>query len=348
MIRIGIAGVGFMGMVHYLNYQKVRGAEVVALAECDRKKLSGDWRGIKGNFGPPGRRMDLAGIRRYRDTDQLVNDPDVDLIDICLPPALHAGVALAALRAGKHVFSEKPIALAPADARRMVETARQRDRILLVGHVLPYYPEYARVLDFVRSKKYGRLLGGNFKRIISTPLWLPKFFDPDVVGGPMLDLHIHDAHFIRLLFGMPKSVFTAGRMQGKVAGYFTTQFIYGEKQAVSVTATSGVIAQQGRSFTQGFEIHFEKATVLLDFAVLRDRPVLQPPFTVLDANGRVSTPKLGSADPLQAFQGELTDVVRSIRTGQPAAVLDGQLARDAVILCQKQNQSLRTGRLVKV
>ena len=65
MIRIGIAGLGFMGMVHYLTYQKLRGVQVVALCEQNRKRLAGDWRDIQGNFGPRGQQMDRTGVRTY-------------------------------------------------------------------------------------------------------------------------------------------------------------------------------------------------------------------------------------------------------------------------------------------
>ena len=54
MINVGIAGIGFMGMIHYLAYQKA-GARVRAICEQDPDRLAGDWRTIKGNFGPPGR-----------------------------------------------------------------------------------------------------------------------------------------------------------------------------------------------------------------------------------------------------------------------------------------------------
>ena len=65
MLKIGIAGVGFMGMVHYLSYQKLRGVKVAAICDPAPKRRAGDWRGIRGNFGPPGERMDLAGVAAY-------------------------------------------------------------------------------------------------------------------------------------------------------------------------------------------------------------------------------------------------------------------------------------------
>src|SRR5690606_3298940 len=106
------------------------------------------------------------------------------------------------------------------------------------------------------------------------------------IGGPMLDLHIHDAHFIRLLYGMPTGVSSTGRMRGEVAEFFTSQFQF-EDQNLSVTATSGVIRQQGRSFTHGYEIHLEKATILYDFSVIGDEPKTTTPATLLTADGKV-------------------------------------------------------------
>ena len=116
-------------------------------------------------------------------------------------------------------------ALKTADAQRMVQAAKAADRMLMIAHVLPFVPEYSFAYKAVTSGKYGRPLGGNFKRVTSDPLWLDGFYDPQICGGPMIDLHIHDAHFIRLLFGVPRGVQSVGRMRGEVAEYFNTQFL---------------------------------------------------------------------------------------------------------------------------
>lgn len=347
MIRVGIAGLGFMGMIHYLAYQKLKGVKVAAMCEQDRARLAGDWRTIKGNFGPAGTMMDLSGIEKYESLDAMLADEKLDMIDICLPPAAHAPVAIAALKAGKHVFCEKPIALVPADARRMVKAAKAAGKQLMIGQVLPFFPEFAFAVQAVASGKYGRALGGHFKRIISDPLWLKDFYDPAKVGGPMLDLHVHDAHFIRLLYGMPRAVFTSGRMRGEVAEYFASQFLFDDK-ALVVSATGGVIHQQGRGFCAGFEIHFERATLLYDFAVIDGQPETPMPLSVLTADGKVRRVKVKSADPIDSFADELSEALATVRSGKPSARLDGVLARDAVILCQKQTASIQKGRLVKV
>ncbi|MBI3839499.1 MAG: Gfo/Idh/MocA family oxidoreductase [Planctomycetia bacterium] len=347
MINVGIAGIGFMGMIHYLAYQKVKGVKVAAMCEQDRTRLAGDWRTIKGNFGPAGKKMDLSGIEKYERLDAMLADPKLDMIDICLPPAAHAPVAVSALKAGKHVFCEKPIALAPADARRMVKTAKAAGKQLMIGQVLPFCPEYAFAYEAVRSGKYGRLLGGHFKRVISDPLWIKDFYDPRKIGGPMLDLHVHDAHFIRLVCGMPRAVFTSGRLRGEVAEYFTSQFLF-DDPAMVVSAMSGIIHQQGRGFSAGFEMHLERATLLHDFAMIDGQPETNMPLTVLSQDGKVQRPKQKPADPVDWFANELSEALSTVRRGKPSALLDGELARDAIILCEKQTASIKKSGLVTV
>ena len=348
MVRVGITGIGFMGMIHYLAYQRIKGVKVVAMCESDQKRLRGDWRGIKGNFGPPGEMMDLSGIDTYTNYDELLANPTVDMVDICLPPALHADFTVKALQAGKHVFCEKPIALKVKDGERMVKASEKAGKLLMIGQVLPFFPEYSHAYKLITGGKYGKLLGGFFKRIISDPLWVPNFYDPNRVGGPLLDLHIHDAHFIRLLCGMPEAVYSSGRTRGEVVEFLTTQFVYPAEQRLSVTATSGVLYQQGRSFTHGFEIYLEKASLLYDFQVIDGQPITTMPLTILDARGKVSKPDLGPGDPIDAFEAELTAAAKAVKTGNPSPISSADLARDALILCHKQSESVFKGKLVKV
>ena len=216
MLRVGIAGIGFMGWIHYLAYRKTPGVTLAAFQSRDEKKRQGDWRGIQGNFGPPGEQVDLQGVTAHDSLAELLADPSVDLVDLCLPPGMHAEATVAALQAGKHVLCEKPMALSVADCRRMTAAAKASGRQLFVGHVLPFFPEYAWAYRAIASGQYGKLLGGHFKRIISDPTWIKDFYDPAKVGGPLLDLHVHDAHWIRLLFGMPESVASQGRILHRV------------------------------------------------------------------------------------------------------------------------------------
>ena len=346
MIGVGIVGVGFMGWIHYLAYQRASGVRLAAIATRSAKKRAGDWRDIRGNFGPPGQQVDLTDVATYEHWEQLLQDPQVQLVDICLPPHLHAPVATAALEAGKHVFCEKPIALRVSDAQGMIQAGRNNQRRLFVGHVLPFFPEFRFLWQAAQDGRYGALLGGVFKRTINDPQWLPDFYDPQRVGGPVVDLLIHDAHFVRLLWGMPQGVFSTGRMHDpQVAEFLCTQFLYKDVPG-PVSVTGGVIGQRGRDFTHGFEVHFQRATVLMDFAVMGGEPVTAMPLTVLDDQGGVQRPELGEADPVQAFVAEVQEVISSLEQDRPSPLLDGELALDALRLCEAQNQSVKSGEIV--
>jgi predicted dehydrogenase len=347
LIRVGIVGMGFMGWIHWLAYQRLGGARVTAIASRDPRRRQGDWRGIQGNFGPPGETVDLSGIATYASVDELVADARVDLLDITLPPSLHADATIRALEAGKHVLCEKPMALKLDDCSRMVEAASKAKRLLMIGHVLPFFPEYHWAYQTARGGKYGAPLGGTFRRIISDPTWIENFWSPEEIGGPMLDLHVHDAHFIRLMFGLPQEVVASGRSRNGVPEFWHAQFRFANRE-LAVAATSGTIAQQGRPFTHSFEIHFEKATLAFDFAVLggNARYLCEP--MLLNSKGQVEPAKLpAGGDPIDAFVGELREVVRAIREGQASEILGAVLAQDAIRICEKEAESMRLGLPVK-
>src|ERR1043166_785857 len=244
MIRIGIVGIGFMGMIHYLASRKLTGARVTAICSRDEKKLAGDWRSIQGNFGPRGEMMDLGGVKKYRNLDELLADKDIDMIDVCNPTHLHPDTAIKALQAGKHVLVEKAIALEPKGADAMLEAAGKAKRLLMVAHVLPFFPEFAYAAEAIRGGKFGKLLGGHFKRVISKPDWSAEIGDASKTGGPAIDLHIHDTHFIGLVCGVPGHVFSTGvRATGGSVDYLTTQYLYGP-DGPAVTCSSGAVAMK--------------------------------------------------------------------------------------------------------
>ena len=74
MIRVGLVGLGFMGWIHWLTHRKLRGSRVVAVCETDPRRLTGDLRGIQGNFGPPGEQIDFSGIATHANYDDLLAD----------------------------------------------------------------------------------------------------------------------------------------------------------------------------------------------------------------------------------------------------------------------------------
>ena len=346
MLKVGIVGIGFMGMIHYLAYQKVKNVKVTAITSRIPKKREGDWRGIKGNFGPEGTKMELGDISSYETIDQMLEDPEVDMVDICLPTSFHPDTSIKALQAGKHVLCEKPISMTTEDADRMVKTSEESEKLLMIAQVLPFFPEYAYVRDVVDQGVYGNILGGYFKRIVADPKWLVDYWDPVKGGGPLIDLHIHDAHFIRVICGMPDKVYTRGWMRGEVVQFAITEFIYGNNSPI-ITAASGTIDQQGRPFNQAFELYLERATITFEAVNLATGPYIAMPLTVLTNDGKVTQPKLaGSEDIVDAFVAELSEAARACEANSPSPLLNGILARDALALCHLQTESVDKGDFV--
>jgi predicted dehydrogenase len=287
-------------------------------------------------------------MSKYQEVEALLANPELDVIDVCLPPHLHKSVCLAALEAGKHVFCEKPLALNAEDCDALVAAAEGAGLQLLVGHVLPFMPEFEFLYKAVQQGTYGKLLGGRFERVISDPLWLKDFYDMEKVGGPLIDLHVHDAHLIRLLFGMPTRVTSQGRLRDDTVEYCNTLFHF-EDSSLVVSATSGVLNQQGRPFMHGFEVHFEEATVQFQFAGYLDEPETNQLKVLMPGEkGQVIRPNVGEWDPVKSFSEEISEVVQSVQTGIASPLLSGQLARDAVMICQRQTDSVRSGESVTI
>ncbi len=347
MVGIGVVGIGFMGMIHFLAARQLKGGRVVALCSRDPRKLAGDWTSIQGNFGPRGTQMDLSGLSTYTDVAGLLADPKVDLVDLCLPNDEHARIALQALEAGKHVLVEKPIALTTADADAMVAAARANGRLLMVAHVLPFFPEFAFAADAVRSGRYGRLRAAHLSRVIAQPDWSRGIADADRSGGPAIDLHIHDTHYIGLVCGVPTAVQSRGVVEGNAVVHLLTQYLYDDPN-LSVSALSGALSQKGRPFTHGFEFYLEGATLAFEFANLGGEGHVATPLSVILPDGTVERPALGSGDPIDAFAAELSVAVDAAATGVDAPQLSGELARQALMICHAEIESVKTNRRIKI
>ncbi|MGO8091865.1 Gfo/Idh/MocA family protein [Rhizobium leguminosarum] len=152
-VRVAVLGAsGWMGKVHTMAYQTFPHffgvsdgtARIVALVEGP-SKTAGDL-----SHRAPGARI-------LQDWNLAVADPEVDLIDICLPDHLHYEVAKAALLAGKHVYCEKPLANTAAEAQELADIARAKGVITRVGHAFPRNPVHDLAKDIIQSGEIGEI-----------------------------------------------------------------------------------------------------------------------------------------------------------------------------------------------
>ena len=339
-VRVGIAGIGFMGVTHYGAFQTIPGATVAAIADNDPKKRAGDWTGIRGNFGSGGGQVDLSSLQVYESYQEMAQDPNIDLIDLCLPTPLHKKAAIHCLRAGKHVLVEKPIALNEKDAAAMIKASKKAKRSLFVGHVLRYFPEYRYLKRVYDDGRFGKLMAAHFRRIIAKPTWSGGenwFSDPKKTGGATLDLHIHDADFILHLLGQPKAVESRGVPAGHgMFDYLTNQYDYGKKGPV-VSCEGGWIATEALPFEQSYEAYFEKATLFFNSNT--------QPVTIFKPDGKKMKARLSKED---GFCAELKAIIDPLRKGEKPRELLGTSARKSLSLCLAEQQSAKTGKPVKI
>jgi predicted dehydrogenase len=291
--------------------------------------------------------MDLTGVTGYRHFEELLADANIDLVDLCVPNDSHASMAIQALQAGKHVLVEKPIALSPSAGEQMVEAARTAGKLLMVGHVLPFFPEFAFALEAVRSERFGSLQAAHLYRVISKPEWSTGVADAARSGGPAVDLHIHDTHFIALACGTPRAVHSRGVVHEGAVVHLTTQYVY-DQPDLTVSCTSGALSQPGRPFAHGFELYLERATLAFEFANLAGEGHLAMPLSVILPDGSVERPSLGSGDPIDSFANELGVAAEAVANGQEADQLSGALALQALKLCLAEIASVQTRTAIEI
>ena len=137
---------------------------------------------------------------------------------------------------------------------------------------------------------------------------------------------------------MPGRVFSTGLVgaDGSV-DYLTTQYLYGPG-GPAVSCSSGAVAMKARPFVHGYEIYLEKATLVYDGAT---------PLTVLHADGRTERPDFQAGE-LTRVHHEIDAAAEGVLKGKAPDLLSGQLARDALVLCHKECESVRTGKAVAV
>ncbi len=140
-LRVGIAGTGFIGSVHARS-ARLAGARVVSVAASSPESAEAA-------------ALALRADRAAASAEELVEDPELDVVHICTPNHLHQPLAAAALAAGKHVVCEKPLAMDAAGAEQLVAAAASADRQAAVPFVYRFYPTVREARERVRSGETG-------------------------------------------------------------------------------------------------------------------------------------------------------------------------------------------------
>ncbi|MFA6931533.1 MAG: Gfo/Idh/MocA family oxidoreductase [Lentisphaeria bacterium] len=180
-IRIGIIGMGTIGSVHANAYAKVATAELYAICDIQPDRLAE--KALKHNVS-----------KTYVKYDDLLADPKIDAVSICVPNHLHAPIAIAAFKAGKHVMLEKPMTLNAELAKKICAARDKSGKLLQLGMVWRQTPEAEVVKEAVEAGRLGEIYQIRVKLIRRRGIpGLGGWFTTKAMsgGGGLIDIAVH-------------------------------------------------------------------------------------------------------------------------------------------------------------
>ena len=207
-IRVGIIGGGMIGKIHSLMLRRVADrtdASVRVVAIADRQatvaeSLASRW----------------PGARAVTTPEEVIADDSVDAVWICTPTAMHRAICIAAARAGKHIFCEKPVGMSVAEASEMAEAIKSAGVLCQVGLVLRFSPVYTVIRAMVSEHSAGPTMTVTVRddqhfptRGIHNTEWRN---DPSLTaGGALIEHSVHDFDVLTWMFGPVSQVFCRTR-----------------------------------------------------------------------------------------------------------------------------------------
>ncbi len=190
MINIGVIGYGYWGPNLVRNFAEIQGLTVACVADLDPKKLE-----IVQKRYP--------GINTTTNFEEMINDPGIDAIAIATPVNTHFELGMAALKAGKHLWLEKPMTETSAQARQLVEEAEKRKLVLIVDHTFIYTGAVRKIAEIIKKGDLGEMYYYDSVRINL------GLFQRDV--SVISDLAVHDFAILDFLLGeQPEAVSAVG------------------------------------------------------------------------------------------------------------------------------------------
>lgn len=338
MTNVGVIGLGFMGLTHIRAYRQVPGARIAAICDAVRLPVDGNLSSISGNIATTDQiKLDMNEVKAYSKYEELLANPEIDLVDICVPTPLHPPIAIAALQAGKHVICEKPLARTTALCREIVEAAAKAKSFFMPAMCLRFWPEWVWLKQAIDQQTYGRVLAVHFRRLSEPPGWSQgTYLNGAVSGGALLDMHIHDSDFVQFCFGRPRAVFASGAslLSGATDHVLTQYQVAG---GAVVSAEASWLVGPGFGFKMVYLAIFENATA--DYDSSRGAEALR----VFEKGKDARTVKCDGPD---GYVGELAHIIAAIQAGQPPTVVTAQDGLSAVEICEAEEQSVKTGQLV--
>ena len=338
--KLGLIGCGSIAQAVHLDIlTRLPQVELVALAETDSERRTQAQRRAPG----------AIALSHY---DALLENPDIDGVVICLPSALHAEVAIAALGQGKHVYLEKPIAVSTQEATAVIAAWKQAQVVGMIGFNYRFSPLYQAARQAIASAQLGTLVSA--RAVFSyppgtSPLWKQKRASG---GGILLDLALHDIDLARFLFSADIET---------VAATVRSHLYEDDTAALQLGLSNGMVLQIFTSMSTvdeaRWEIYGQQGKLIADRyrdthieIVSSHRPHSRSAQlrTSLGKAVRSLNPRKILAPTLEpSYQGAIAHFVAAIQTGQPVQP-DFTDGLRALAIIEAAETSARTGQVISI
>jgi len=275
---------------------------------------------------------------------RLLADERVQAVVVATPQFNHAKSAVAAARAGKHVFCEKPMAVTPKQCDAMIEACRAAGVKLMIGQVCRYHAVHGKVKELVASGEYGKPIAMTVHRLGGPwggPYTQPWRLKSALCGGTLLEINSHEIDFMRWICGDVASVYAAGGL------YLDQRLDYPDLTLVTLHFTSGAkgllhTGQVSALGGYGGRVDCERGSIAFP--------------TIWGGGAGIHIAKAGGetaflpADQIKVenpVTHELRDFIDCILNGTPSPI-PGEEGRAAVEVGMAAYRSIRAGKPVKL
>ncbi|HIV27171.1 MAG TPA: Gfo/Idh/MocA family oxidoreductase [Candidatus Ornithocaccomicrobium faecavium] len=345
MIKVGVIGTGGISGVHLGGYSRNPNVEIYALCDINEKNLAK-------------RAEEYKVSRTFTDYREMLALKELDAVSVCTWNSAHAECAIAALRAGKHVLCEKPMALNTAQAQEMEKAAKENGKLLMIGFVRRFGNDCAVLKDFIDSGSFGEIYYAKAQYLRRKGCPGGWFGDKSRSGGgPLIDLGVHVIDLCRYLMGGPQPVSVYGATFNKLGdrrhikdarGYSSTVVSKDDIFDVEDMATALIRFDNGAvlSVEASFSLNIEKDVGNIELFGTKAGCKLDPELTIFtDMNDYLANVKLAQSTALSfdgLFDNEINHFVECIETGKPCR----NPAQDGVTLMKILDgiyESARTG-----
>ena len=331
-VGVGIIGSGRIARTHANAYKSVARGKLVGCTDVIKEAAS--------KFAAEN------DIRIFDSAEAMLTDPDIAAVIIATPNGLHAQQTIAALRAGKHVFCQKPIAMTLEEADGViVEAEKCKSQILQYGFMLRFTPPLADLRNRLKNGGLGNPIVSR-SAIFGWEPSAPWFYDPKQGGAVILDTMVHFADLLLWLFGPVEYVHADG---GAYVLQGAKDFGSADNAMVTVKHKSGVISHQYVTWTAGhgnftFEIYGSQGEISVDLV----RSQVSVAFLKGNANGPLGWEfpdlvwKYGYGGEQQHFVDRILEL-----DVDPEAAADVHAGRSALALVLAAQQALDSGEIVR-